>query len=204
MIYPAAGRAEMEFEKLAPDGVDVHVTRINFRKEELSELLEMEEHLEDAVELLSQAGVDVILFNCTTGSLVKGQGYDKQLIDKMEKRSGIPSMTTATAVIMALNHIGAKKISLVTPYSKKITEMEAKYFGYHGIEVIKSAGAGIIDPFEQEEMDPGFWYDYALQNFESSSDGLCISCAGIRDVDIISKLEDVLRVPVITSNQAGM
>ncbi len=109
MIYPAAGRSEKEFEKLAPEGVEVHVTRISFTSEEISQLLEMENHLEDAADLLSQAGVDLILFNCTTGSLVRGHGYDKKLIDKMEAKTGIPSMTTATGVLMALEHLGVKR-----------------------------------------------------------------------------------------------
>jgi maleate isomerase len=204
MIYPAAGRSEKEFEKLAPEGVEVHVTRISFTSEEISQLLEMENHLEDAADLLSQAGVDLILFNCTTGSLVRGHGYDKKLIDKMEAKTGIPSMTTATGVLMALEHLGAKKISLVTAYPKMITEMEVKYLRDNGIEVIKSLGANITDPFEQALRKPSFWYDYSLDNFAGNSDGLFISCAGIRVVEIISDLEKKLGVTMITSNQAAM
>ncbi|MFI5421287.1 MAG: aspartate/glutamate racemase family protein [Nitrososphaerales archaeon] len=204
MIYPAAGRSEKEFEKLAPENVDVHVTRINFSKEELSQLLEMEEHLDDAVDLLSQAGVDLILFNCTTGSLVKGKGYDRHLIDKMEGRSGIPAMTTATAAISALREIGSKKISLITAYPQNITEMEARYLEDNGIGVIKSSGAGVTDPFEQARRDPSFWFDFSIENFDKRSDGLFLSCAGIRVIDVVSKLEDTLSVPVITSNQAAM
>ena len=204
MIYPAAGRSEKEFEKLTPENVDVHVTRINFSKEELSQLLEMEAHLDDAVDLLSQAGVDVILFNCTTGSLVKGKGYDQHLIEKMQSRGGIPAMTTATGAVAALKGMGSKKISLLTAYPQDITEMEAKYLEDNGIGVIKSSGAGVTDPFEQARKDPSFWLDFSVENFDPRSDGLFVSCAGIRVVDVISKLEDELGVPVITSNQAAM
>jgi len=204
MIYPAAGRSEKEFEKLAPEGVEVHVTRISFRTEEISQLLEMENHLEDAAVLLSQAGVDLILFNCTTGSLVKGYGYDKKLVHKMETKTGIPSMTTATGVLMALKNLRAKKISLVTAYPRKITGMEVKFLKDNGINVIKSAGANITDPFEQARRNPSFWYDYSVANFAENSDLLFISCAGIRIVETISDLEKKLGVPVVTSNQAAM
>src|SRR5579864_7203346 len=138
MIYPAAGRSEKEFEKLAPEGVEVHTTRIKFGHEDKSQLLEMENHLDDAANLLSQAGVDIILFNCTTGSLVRGYGYDKKLIDKLEKRTGIPSMTTATAALIALRHLGSTRISLVTAYPQEITDMEVKFLERNGIEVIRS------------------------------------------------------------------
>src|SRR5579872_3296537 len=204
MIYPAAGRSEKEYEKLAPKGVEVHITRIKFGHEEKSQLIEMENYLDDAADLLSQAGVDVILFNCTTGSLVGGYRYDEKLIRKLEKRTGIPSMTTATAALMALRHLGSRKITLVTAYPEEITEMEVKFLERNNIEVVKSAGANISDPFKQAEIDPAFWYDFSLRNFAKSSDGLFISCAGIRVVEKISDLEKKLRVPVVTSNQVAM
>src|SRR5271169_4228933 len=90
MIYPAAGRSEKEFERLAPPGVDVHVTRIKWAREDKEQLLAMEGLLSDAAMLLAQAKVDLILFNCTTASLVKGFGYDQQLISLIEKATGTP------------------------------------------------------------------------------------------------------------------
>ena len=184
--------------------MEVHFTRISFAREEVSQLLEMENHIDDAVDLLSQAGVDIILFNCTTGSLVKGLGYDKLLINKMESRSGVMSMTTATAVIMALEHLQAKSITLVTAYPKEITEMESRFLEGNGFKVIKSVAAGISDPFEQAQRDPMFWFNYSKDNFDQNSDALFISCAGIRVVEIISKLEKQIRIPIVTSNQAAM
>jgi maleate isomerase len=204
MIYPAAGRSEKEFERLAPSGVEVHITRISFEHEEISQLLKMENNLEQAAELLGQVGVDIILFNCTTGSLIRGRGYDRKLIGKMEAKTGIQSMTTATAVLMALEHLGAKRISLITAYPQTITEIEVKYLEDNGFEVIRSFGANITDPFEQAAKEPSFWYGLSLDNFAEDSDVLFISCAGIKVVDYISVLEKKLGVPVLTSNQAAM
>src|SRR3989442_796676 len=117
MIYPAAGRSEKEFEKLAPPNVRVHVTRIKWSREEKKQLLEMENYLSDAASLLAQAKVDLILFNCTTCSLVRGFGYDRELIELIERTTNTPAMTTATAAVLALKKLGLNNITLLTAYS---------------------------------------------------------------------------------------
>ena len=43
-------------------------------------------------------------------------GYAKELENKISKYSGKPAITAANAVLYALKNIGAKKISIVTPY----------------------------------------------------------------------------------------
>ncbi|MCL5068212.1 MAG: aspartate/glutamate racemase family protein [Thaumarchaeota archaeon] len=204
MIYPAAGRSEQEFEKLAPPDVRVHVTRIKWRREEKKELLEMEKYLADAALLLAQARVDIILFNCTTCSLVRGYGYDQELVRQIEGRTGLPAMTTATAAILALNELGLKKITLLTAYPDEMNEIEERFLREHGVDPTRVVGAGISDPFEQHDKSPGFWYEFAKQNFDLASQGLFYSCAGIRMVEIIEKLEQTLHVPVVASNQAAM
>lgn len=204
MIYPAAGRSEKEFEKLAPSNVMVHVTRIKWSREDKEELLAMEGLLSDAAMLLAQAKVDLILFNCTTCSLVKGFGYDQELIGLIEKSTGIPAMTTATAAVLGLRKLGLRNLTLLTAYPQEMNEIEADFLMKSGFVLSKVTGAGISDPFEQYSKDPEYWYDYALRNFDERSDGLFLSCAGIRTVDIIEKLEKALKVPVIASNQSAM
>ncbi|HZW56847.1 MAG TPA: aspartate/glutamate racemase family protein [Nitrososphaerales archaeon] len=204
MIYPAAGRSEKEFEILAPPEVAVHVTRIKWTKEDKQQLLAMENYLADTSLLLASARVDLILFNCTTCSLVKGYGYDRKLIDLIEKTTGIPAMTTATAAVLALNHLGLRNITLLTAYPQEMNDIEAQFLNDHGIKTSNVDGAGITDPFEQYSRDPSFWYQFCIENYEKSTQGLFLSCAGIRVADVLQEIEDSLGVPVVASNQAAM
>jgi maleate isomerase len=204
MIYPAGGRSEKEFERIAPRSVNVHITRISWKKNTIAQLKGMARNLGEAADLLSQAGVDLILFNCTLGSLINGVGYDQKLIRRIEAKTGIQAMTTATAVLLAARHLGIGKISLVTAYGNKATSIERKFLKDNGFQVVKSSGAGITDPFEQAIREPSFWYDFSIKNFDRSAECLFISCAGIRVVEAIQKLEMSLGVPVLTSNQSAM
>jgi maleate isomerase len=204
MIYPAAGRSESEFERLAPPNVLVHVTRIKWSREDKEQLLAMESYLSDAAMLLAQARVDLILFNCTTCSLVKGFGYDQYLISLIEKATDIPAMTTATAAVLAMRKLGLQKITLLTAYPEEMNAIETDFLNKSGIELATVRGAGMTDPFEQYSKSPKFWYEFVLSNFDKRSQGVFLSCAGIRVVDIIERLERVLGVPVVASNQVAM
>ena len=42
-----------------------------------------------------------ILYGCTSGSLIKGLGWDREIIKMIDDAVGIPSTTTSTAVIRA-------------------------------------------------------------------------------------------------------
>ena len=119
---------ESEFNKVLYnlDGISVHATRIFFGTLTIESLLKMEEELERAARELKTAEVDVIAFGCTTGSLVKGKGYDKKIIDKIESITKTKATTTTTAVLCALEELGVEKIAVGTPYSDEINEKVKK------------------------------------------------------------------------------
>lgn len=58
---------------------------------------------------------DLLVFACTTGSMVGGPGFDETLIRQMGEVSGIPAITTSTALMKAFSFLGVKKVVIVTP-----------------------------------------------------------------------------------------
>jgi len=91
------------------------VARVKLRRVNIEELSGMEKYVEFAADTLADAGVDVIAYGCTTGSLVGGVGYDERIARKIEKSSGVRTIPTATAVIEALRHLGVERISWLPP-----------------------------------------------------------------------------------------
>jgi maleate isomerase len=230
VLYPSAGLAEEEFAKLAPEGVSVHITRMRMRHGEVDQIRQMVSRVEEAASLLADAGVDIILFNCTLGSveeaaslladagvdiilfnctlgsLIEGSGFDKRISKKLTRLTGIPATTTTTAVLKAMESLGMRRIILLAPYPEDLLKLELDFLREAGLEVIHYRGLGISDPHKQVGIDPGIWYRLSKELVMTSGDveGIFISCAGILVVDMIQSIEKDLKLPVVTSNQAAM
>ncbi len=53
--------------------------------------------------LAKSSVVDLILFSCTAGSFLQGKGFDRELINHLEALTGIPTTTTSTCILEAMN-----------------------------------------------------------------------------------------------------
>lgn len=80
MIPSVNTTIEPEFNAMKPEGVSIHITRLLFRSGTKEDLERMAEDTETAAELLTSAGVSIVAYACTTGSLVGGVGWDQELI----------------------------------------------------------------------------------------------------------------------------
>ena len=199
---------EPHFNSMVPEGVSVHTARVKLGQEVTPDtLMEMEKDMERAADLLGTIPVDIILYGCTSGSFIKGPGYDIQLIKKMERASGgIPSTTTSTSVVAALKTLDLKKIVVATPYIKEINEAEKKFLEKSGFEVAEVRGLELKIHNEISSQPPYVIYRLARNVFKDNShvDGVFISCTSLRAPEIIDILERDIRKPVVTSTQASV
>src|SRR5271169_360233 len=97
---------EPEFNAIAPRNISIHATRLLLEKGEKKSLERMAKKTEEACDLLASARVDAIAYACTTGSLVKGESWEKDLVKRMNSRVSVPVITTAGAVVDALREMG--------------------------------------------------------------------------------------------------
>ncbi|MDO9535789.1 MAG: aspartate/glutamate racemase family protein [Bacillota bacterium] len=205
IIYPAPGIiAEHEFFSVLPEGITICTTRIPLLETTSKGLSQMLEHASEAGALLAQAAVDIIAFLCTSGSLINGVGFDLELAQKISSHTGIKVITTATAVLEALNFFKAKKLLVLTPYTEEINKLEMKFLEGNGFEVLAIKGLGISDSRQMGDVDPGIIYRFCKNNYHSEADVLFISCTGIPTFSIINSLEEDIGIPVISSNQVSL
>jgi len=202
MLYPSSGISEREAEKMLPEEVSLHVTRIPMRDPTQESLLHMADSLEEASKLLAHARVDIIAFNCTAGSLLKGKGYDQEIIARINRATSLPATTTTTAIIAGLRVLGINRLILISPYSESVHQEERSFLEEMGFQVVNERCLSLSDCIEQYETGELRWYEVAKTLKDPRSDGYFISCGGIRVVDIIQRLETDLNKPVVTSNQA--
>ena len=94
---------EPDFYAMTPKGVTVHTARMRLTEVSPEALILMAEDTERASGLLADAGVDVIVYGFTTGSLVGGVEWEEGLVGRIEEETGIPAVSTSSAVVDALS-----------------------------------------------------------------------------------------------------
>lgn len=203
LIYPATGTAaECEFHRFAPQGIATMTQRILFERVDLDGLKQLGDRAEEASKALKCA--DMIMFACTTGSLVGGAGYDQILIDRIEKASGLPALTTTTAVIAALKALKVKRLVVATPYSEEVNQVEKEVLEAHGFEVLRIAGLGNVVPSDNSRVTVQDMYHLSKEILHPDADALFVSCTGIGVVEGIKTMEKDFGLPVVTSVQASL
>lgn len=199
---------EPELYKMVPNGVSAHFARIRMKLELTEEQLIglADERMLKAAEELLDAQVDVVAFGCTTGSLIKGLGYDKEIIDKIENAVKIPTTTTSTAVVTALKEMGIRKVSVATAYEEWLDKKEKEFLEASGFEVVAIKGLGAVGPpgADPSKVPPERVYRLAKEVDVADADGVFISCTDFRSIEVLNALEDDLGKPVISSNQSTL
>jgi maleate isomerase len=194
---------EPEFGRLSLENVTFHFTRIVNYLDTEEELAAMIEQAPAAAELLSQAQVHAVVFGCTGGSFLKGEDYDQTVIQKMQERVSMPCTTTSTAAVAGLKELGVKKLTLLTPYEQWLTDRGVAYFQAHGFEVAGERHLGITDALKMAQTSPEEILEWAKTGVYKDSDGVFISCTCFPAMAVAEELEQVLGIPVVTSNQAS-
>jgi maleate isomerase len=196
-----------EYSRVMPEDVAVYAAPIVLPRGEvtaaaLSEMLEGEQ-LERAAELLVWSDVDVIVFACTSGSLVHGIGWDRKIAGRIERASGRPATTTTTTVLAALRAVGATSLAIATPYLEEINAIERRFLEASGFTVASIGGLGCATDAEIGRLEPADAVSLVERVDTPEADAVFISCTNFHCLSAIAPLEQQLAKPVVTSNLAG-
>ena len=203
LLLPSSNTTmEPEFYSMAPESITVHSARMLLQEVTVNSLEKMAEEAVNAAKLLSTADVDQILYGCTSGSLLKGIKWEESLVNKIQKETGTPTITTAGAVVEALKEVGATNVSVLTPYIDELNRLEKRFLEDHGFYVSNITGLGLTDNLSIGRVQ----HDDIMRIIDPSPDADClfISCTNLPVVKFIQKLESRFNLPVVTSNQASM
>ncbi len=216
LIIPSANvNMEPEFYQMVPEGVTVHTSRMLIAQLSPEGLLAMSEHAVRAALELKTAGVDILVFGCTSGSFVKGLGHDQEIVKNLEEATSIPAITTSTAFLEAFKLCGIKKVSVASPYPDDINIRLQAFLEQNGYQVVQLKGLGLgkrekIFPLSNQEIsrigiqEPYVAYKLVRTLYSDDADGFFISCTNFRSIEIIATLEQDLGKPVVSSNQASL
>ena len=202
LIMPSTGSAtEEDFHGWAPEGVEICTTRVLFETVDYDGLVQMGNRVEDAARLIATANLDLIVFACTTGSLIKGFGYDSELTQRIQLATGVPALTTSSALLKALTVMDSHNLSIATPYSQSVDQAEKEFLEDNGYHVLDIQGLGYTDPRNMPLVTPNQMYHLAKKVNRPDADTVFLSCTGIGISNYIPTYEQDLKKTVLTSNQ---
>jgi maleate isomerase len=204
LLVPSSNTTmESEFCRMSLGDVSVHAARMRLEDVTREKLVQMAEDAERAATLLETAGVDVIVYGCTTGSLVGGVEWEERLVRKIEEDTGIQTLSTGRAVVDAIEALGGGTLAVATPYTDDLNGLERAFLESFGIRVSSMKGLGLVNNLEIGRTDQTT-VEELVRTVADSEDIVFISCTNLPTISLIKKLEEELQRPIVTSNQASL
>lgn len=196
---------ERDFARACPhDRVGIYCNRIlNENPTTPENLRKMQPRLtEGAALILPDEDVDVIYYGCTSASAVLGN--DTVVSTIQAAKSGTPVITPTSAADTALQTLGAKRISILTPYIEETSAAIAEYFAGRGYDVANLECFGIADDREMARISLDTIVEAGCKAQSADADALFISCTALPSAQVVKRIEAETGKPVVTSNQAGV
>jgi maleate isomerase len=199
MIIPSTNAvAEPQVAMMAPEGVVFHCTRLAFAGTSEENVTRFIAQAGDGAKLLADAGVDMVVLNCTAASMFR-PGIDAEAVGVMTEASGVRSTTVSRGVVEAMRALGARRVVLTSPYMTN--RRECAFLQHHQVSVVDEVGLKLA-PQDFPKVEPGAWYRQVRQQARAEADAYFLSCTAVRTAEVIEPLERDLDRPVVTSNQA--
>jgi len=203
---------EYEFCHMVPDGVSFHVSRCLIadsskdEREKEGVFLGLEEDMLQAGKQVAMSRPDVILFACTVGSFLGDESRHSEISDALTRATGIESITMTSAILEAIQSLDLKRVTLISPYPEGtgIKEKDFLERSIPGLTVVSMKHLGIVSSYDKNLIPYPTTYRLAKEMTTHEADGLFLSCAALRTMEIIEPLEKELGIPVVTSTQAGL
>lgn len=203
LIIPSTNRmTEPQFNRYAPSGTGIHVTRVRMTGRWHRPMSMLEDDIRKAAEALSDVSPAVIVFHCTASSMEEGLEGEAQVVHWIENAAGCPAITTGQAVRHALVALKVRRLVMVSPYVEKTNLLELRYMQEAAFDVIHEFGLGLPGGDSYARVTPEEWHDLALEHSRPEAEGYFLSCTNTRMIEAIDACEQDLQRPVVTSNQA--
>jgi maleate isomerase len=127
---------EPELWIMLPPGVAMINARMTSDKSSLeARLVDYFDQIEKTVEQFHNAPVGAFAFATTGASYLAGIPREREVVETIGQRMGVPLITAGRAVVLALETIGAKRIGIVSPYPEGLTKASIAYWQEHGFVV---------------------------------------------------------------------
>ncbi|MGP6175334.1 maleate cis-trans isomerase family protein [Corynebacterium sp. A21] len=192
-------------EEVAPERFTFHSARMRMKEVTQEQLLAMDNDSDRCAAEISDAEVDVIGYACLVAIMARELGYhhkSKERLEKITEESGYPApiVSSAGALIDALEVLGAKKVAIIAPYMRPLTDKVVDYIKNEGFDVVDSLALEIPNNLEVGARDPMALVELAKQVDHSQADVLVLSaCVQMPSLEAIQVVQDAIGKPVVSA-----
>jgi maleate isomerase len=155
---------------------------------------------------LSDARMDVMGYACLVAIMSMGLGYHRESQKRLHEititnNGAAPVTTSAGALVEGLQALGAKRVSIIAPYMKPLTQLVINYLENEGIEVIDSISLEIHDNLKVGAQDPkapaDLWTQLNVQGVDAIVASACVQMPSLAAIPLI---EQTSGLPVVSSS----
>jgi len=194
---------EVDFQRMVASGrIGVYATRIPYANPVTPQNLRaMQPSLTaGAALILPDEPLDVVMYSCTSASVVIGDASVEAAVKAA--KPDVAVVTPTAAAVSGLKAFGAKRISVLTPYTLETSRPMADYFRALGFDIARFTCLGLTDDREMARIAPEEIVAFAKEAMAPDSDALFISCTAVRAAGVAAEIEAAIGKPVVTSNLA--
>lgn len=193
---------------IRPERFTFHSSRMRMKHVKKEELAAMDAQSDRCALELSDARVDVLGYACLVAIMSMGLGYHRESEKRLtqvtvDNEAAAQVVTSAGALVDALKVMGAKKVTVVTPYMKPLTELVVDYIRNEGFEVIDYIALEIADNIQVAAHDPANLPDIVSKlNYQDADVVVLSACVQMRSLPAVPKVEALTGKPVISASIA--
>jgi maleate isomerase len=192
-------------EAVLPERFSFHASRMRMKNVTRKELAAMDSDSDRCAVELSDAHVDVLGYACLVAIMSMGNGYHRVSEARLHQRTvenggPAPVVTSAGALIDGLKTLNAKKVSIIAPYMKPLTQLVVEYIENEGIEVIDAISLEIDDNLAVGARDPRapaeLWRKLNVANADAIVASACVQMPSLASIPLI---EAASGLPTVSS-----
>jgi len=198
----------MARQTIRPERFTFHSSRMRMKHVKKEELATMDKESDRCALELSDARVDVLGYACLVAIMSMGLGYHRESQTRLRgvtasNEADAPVVSSAGALVDALKVLGAKKITIVCPYMKPLTELVVDYIRNEGFAVVDYCALEIPDNLEVGRHDPAKLPEIVSRLNTKDADVVVLSaCVQMPSLASVPKVEAVTGKPVVTASIA--
>jgi maleate isomerase len=185
-----------------------HSSRMAMRRVSPEELARMDAESDRCAAELSDARCDVLAYACLVAIMAAGPkshlAAERRLRRTVIASGGdAPVITSAGALVDSIQALGARRVALVAPYLRPLTQLVVTYLHDFGIAVVDSVSLEVADNLEVGRLDPSALPDIAARLDLARADALVLSaCVQMPSLPAISEAEQRFGLPVVSASTA--
>jgi maleate isomerase len=106
--------------------------------------------------------------------------------------------------VEALDHMGMRRVVLLSPYPQAVNDHEREFLAGHGVEVVRDVALNVGSSDEYIRVPVTRWVELAREHARVPADGFFLSCTNTTQIEAIELIERETGKPAVNSNQATL